>query len=323
MKTSLFIVLTIAAVAAGLVITPLLMRAAPVHDGPDYFALINAKADRPIATYTPIVRASTIDFAPMSETNIQLVTGKAERVRFEIDDGHVTIGRIDTAAPFSMFGDFGSDFRGWTAMTPTAGRSYTVRATPYDSDGKTGADLTTSFMLRGDPCRSDADCNDTQICTADRCDPQSHTCRHDLLHEICGDEARCTGTVESFALVDAGKRRVIRRFGAQPGVIELPKCDSAGVTLQIDTNPSSVGSLLLELDDGPIFVSRLEEAAPYVFFGDCGIWHAWPGGGPELDKIYTLTATPFSREAAQGKKGPAVRTRFKFVEPRDPKLCNA
>ena len=88
----------------------------------------------------------------------------------------------------------------WTGITTQDG-TFSVVSTWDDTAGEgwynskgysMSAFRLAQFEPAGTPCIVDEDCNDTNLCTTDVCDPQTNTCRNDFNSVPCDDGIACT-----------------------------------------------------------------------------------------------------------------------------------
>ena len=116
-------------------------------------------------------------------------------------------------------------------------------------------------------------------------------------------------TVVSYTLVDADSDTDL--FELNDGM-QIKMSDIAGVNLNIraNTNPSVVGSVVLEIT-GPLNNVRIESVAPYALFGD--------NNGDYFNSSfslgnYELNATPYDESGGTGNEGISLAISFSIVD---------
>lgn len=114
--------------------------------------------------------------------------------------------------------------------------------------------------------------------------------------------------VTNFTLVNADTEQDIRVLTNQE-VINLATLPTTNLNIRANTNPGTVGSVVLTLS-GPQNRAVTETDAPYALYGDSkGNYNAWkPATG-----TYTLTATPFTEARGGGTEGAASTLAFSVV----------
>lgn len=109
------------------------------------FTLINAATDKVIRTLS---NGDVIDFSSIgtNQISIRAEAANTTSMRWTLS-GAQALNRIESAAPFALYGNSGDDYHSWT---PAVG-SYTLKAIPYsgpDATGTTGTSLTISFKVQ-------------------------------------------------------------------------------------------------------------------------------------------------------------------------------
>ncbi|UYZ63895.1 right-handed parallel beta-helix repeat-containing protein [Hymenobacter weizhouensis] len=116
-------------------------------------------------------------------------------------------------------------------------------------------------------------------------------------------------TIASLTLLNADTDQPISGLIFVDGtVLNLATLPSRNLSIRVNTNPGTVGSVRFTLDGT---VLRTENAVPYAIAGDSnGNYGAWT---PSLGQ-HTLTVTPYSAANAGGTAGPARTYSFSVVE---------
>lgn len=118
-----------------------------------------------------------------------------------------------------------------------------------------------------------------------------------------------TNSVVSFSLINATTNAVISTL-ANGQQIPLSQIQNTSLNIRANTNPSSVGSVLLSIS-GPISSSITENVAPYALFGDtAGNYN----GRTFTTGSYTVTATPYSGSNRSGTAGTPLTVQFSVVQ---------
>lgn len=124
------------------------------------------------------------------------------------------------------------------------------------------------------------------------------------------------GDRATFTLIDAATDQPVDGYDpmTEGATIDLSEMDSTGLNVVFSTDDANVGSVRFELNG---VTASIENSAPWALAGDTeGDFKSWtPGVGR-----YTLTATPFGRDDAQGDEGSSTTIIFQVVggEPVEP-----
>ncbi|MCL6275683.1 PKD domain-containing protein, partial [Muricauda sp. 2012CJ35-5] len=115
--------------------------------------------------------------------------------------------------------------------------------------------------------------------------------------------------VTGFTMVDSATNNDIYNIfeGLQ---IDISEIESLLVNIRANTNPPTVGSVLLELT-GPLQNTRGESVAPYALYGDVSgnyFGEQFPIGS------YSISGTPFSGSGLSGEQGTTITVNFSIVE---------
>lgn len=114
-------------------------------------------------------------------------------------------------------------------------------------------------------------------------------------------------SVVSFTLVNAETGEDMREL-KEGSVLNLSSFPAKKLSVRANTNPESVGSVLLSLS-GEQTHRQTENLAPYALFGG-NPYNAWvPGAGS-----YTLSATPYSAREGKGAKGTSYTIHFTVTQ---------
>lgn len=123
---------------------------------------------------------------------------------------------------------------------------------------------------------------------------------------IFGVKATINPSVEGFTVVDAAKNEAIGPLG---GVLDLADFPTQALSIRVDTDPETVGSVKLELS-GQQELNRIENFTPYSLVGDNnGNYQPWLAEAG----TYTLIATPYENADAKGKAGVPAKIEFEVV----------
>jgi hypothetical protein len=113
------------------------------------FTLINADTDQPVPGYEVLNNGAVINSAslPTTHLNIRANTNPATvgSVRFGFDGN--PNARIESAAPYALFGDVSGNYNAGTLSTG----GHTLTGTPYtnkSATGTAGTSLTISFTVQ-------------------------------------------------------------------------------------------------------------------------------------------------------------------------------
>ena len=113
-------------------------------------------------------------------------------------------------------------------------------------------------------------------------------------------------SVTGFTIVDAIKNEALEPLG---GILDLANFTTQALSIRIDTDPETVGSVKLELS-GPQAFSRVENAFPYALLSDSnGDYVPWLADAG----TYTLMATPYEKPEAKGKAGVPATIEFEVI----------
>ncbi|MFD1141016.1 putative Ig domain-containing protein [Larkinella insperata] len=115
--------------------------------------------------------------------------------------------------------------------------------------------------------------------------------------------------VVSYSLINATTDQPIRVLteGEQINLATLP---TRNLNIRANTNPSTVGSVVMRLT-GAQTNTRTETGAPYALYGDNnGNYHNWT---PRVGS-YTLTGTAYSGASGQGTAGTPYTLRFTVID---------
>jgi hypothetical protein len=113
--------------------------------------------------------------------------------------------------------------------------------------------------------------------------------------------------VSNFTLINAETDRDIQAI-KNGDVIDLSTLPTSKLNIRANTIPSHVGSVVFHLNN---WLTVRENHAPYAIGGDInGNYRAWslPTGK------HTLTATPYERKDAAGRKGTMHKVQFTVVD---------
>ena len=115
-------------------------------------------------------------------------------------------------------------------------------------------------------------------------------------------------TIASFTLINADTDADIQIIN-NGSTINLDALPTKNLNIRINTSPTSVGSVAMNLS-GKQVKNTIETGAPYALFGDVGgNYHPWiPTAGS-----YTLKATPYSSASGGGTAGTSKTITFTFV----------
>ncbi|RAK00575.1 putative Ig domain-containing protein, partial [Larkinella arboricola] len=116
-------------------------------------------------------------------------------------------------------------------------------------------------------------------------------------------------SVASFSLMNADTDREIEVL-SDGEVLNLATLPTRNLNIRVNTNPTLVGSVKMELT-GRQTKTQTETAAPYALFGDTdGDYRNWtPTTGS-----YTLKATPYTEAGGKGTAGKALTINFTVVD---------
>ncbi len=234
------------------------------------FTLVDARGGAPDPDLGPIVDGGTVDIGPAAgQVNIRADLGNPTGiagVRLELT-GPVSVTRLEHTyhRPLSLFGDDGGggdyDF-GWL---PNG--AYTLKATPYTQEGGRGDEL---------PART-------------------------VSFTVTGGLPVDTPPVWGFTLVDARGGAPDPDLGpiVDGGTVDVGPAEGR-VSIRADlADFKGIGSVRLELT-GRMAVTRVEhtDGLPLSLFADDGGRDY--NAGWLADGAYTLTATPYSGQRAEG-----------------------
>lgn len=122
-----------------------------------------------------------------------------------------------------------------------------------------------------------------------------------------------SGEVVSFTLIDADTDQPIPLYDPIPegAILDLANL-APRLAIRANTNPSPVGSVVLELQ-GPTSRIQTENVPPYSLFSDTfGDLQPW-SPSPPLPGSYALSATPYSGINGSGAGGSRVNIRFQVA----------
>lgn len=208
--------------------------------------------------------------------------GEYRSARFELD------GRpfgVESVLPFVLGGDRDEDYKGWNPATG----SHTLVVTPFtkkDARGTAGPPAVLRFMV-----------TDTRKKIADP-------------------------VVTSFALIDAERDEVVAGHGAVRGDITIDARDlnAAAINFRADTEGFVACVVFVCRGPGGYRRTMVEDYPPFAAFGngstaagmaiDAGDYNYWFETGRPEPGDYTLTATPYTQQDAQGRRGTALTITF-------------
>ncbi|WP_317196481.1 PKD domain-containing protein [Robertkochia flava] len=116
--------------------------------------------------------------------------------------------------------------------------------------------------------------------------------------------------VESFTLINADTDSELLTL-TEGQIVDIGIVGGVGLNIRANTNPSVVGSVILDLQ-GPQSNNRKESVAPYTLFGDSSgdyFSQVLPEGN------YTITATPYSASGGNGDPGTPLTINFSIGQP--------
>ncbi|MGV3561362.1 MAG: hypothetical protein ACO1O2_24600, partial [Larkinella arboricola] len=189
------------------------------------------------------------------------------------------------------FGDTDGNYKNWT---PNTG-SYTLKATPYTEaggKGTAGKALTVNFTVVSSstsPSQTPEPSTPSEPATPPSPSPGQQS-------------------VVSFSLMNADTDKEIKVISTG-AVLNLATLPTRNLNIRVNTNPTLVGSVKMELT-GRQTRTQTETAAPYALFGDTdGNYKNWtPNTGS-----YTLKATPYTEAGGKGTAGKALTINFTVV----------
>ncbi len=123
-----------------------------------------------------------------------------------------------------------------------------------------------------------------------------------------GDATQNQNTITGFTLINADNNSEVGAL-TDGDVIDLRTLGTSYLSFAAQTNPEVVGSVALGLD-GPVFVTRTENVAPYTMFGDIPNLFF---GRTMVPGSYTLTATPYTERFKRGEAGETRQIQFTIV----------
>ncbi len=202
--------------------------------------------------------------------------------RFELD------GRpfgVESVLPFVLGGDRDEDYKGWNPATG----SHTLVVTPFtkkDARGTAGPPAVLRFMV-----------TDTRKKIADP-------------------------VVKSFTLIDAERDEAVEGCEAVRGdiTIDTRDLDAAAINFRADTEGPVACVKFVCRGPGGYRRTVVEDYPPFAAFGngstvggmaiETGDYNYWFTTGRPEPGDYTLTATPYTQEDAQGRRGTALTITF-------------
>ncbi|MGV3558397.1 PKD domain-containing protein, partial [Larkinella arboricola] len=245
------------------------------------FSLMNADTDKEIKVISngEVLNLATL---PTRNLNIRVNTNPTTvgSVKMELT-GKQTKTQTETDAPYALFGDNNGDYKNWT---PSTG-SYSLKATPYTdgaAKGTAGKALTINFTV-------------VSSSTSPSQTPES-------------SPSPDQQSVVSFSLMNADTDKEIKVISTG-AVLNLATLPTRNLNIRVNTNPTTVGSVKMELT-GRQTRTQTETDAPYALFADNnGDYKNWtPSTGS-----YSLKATPYTDGAAKGTAGKALTINFTVV----------
>lgn len=274
----------------------------------------------------PLTNGTVIDLSTIGEFSIRANTcgSTLTSVEFRLNGN---FARYENGAPYAISGD--SPAGSYTAWNPTPG-TYTLTVIPYpemNGNGAAGVSYAVTFSVieQEGGCTGDADCDDGNLCTADKClsgqcidtpidcddDNQctidgcsNGVCTHQTDPD-CGGGACTSPEVASVTLVRAADGSEINTL-TNGMVINLNTIGS--FSLRANACGSPVGSVEFRLNGAMV---QRESYAPYSINGDFtdGRYTPWtPNPGS-----YTLTVIPYSGMNGGGTAGISETINFTVV----------
>lgn len=252
----------------------------PPAGGPSAFTLVDADTDMDLQ---PIADGDSIDVSQYAIAYIDHLN-----LRYEPDTGFSPIGsvvfdfngetafNIEQIVPYALGGDDDGNYHP-VGNSMTLG-THTVVATLYSSyqgTGTQGPSDTLTFTLY--------DSGGTPPAGTD------------------------SGEVVGFTLINADADEAIRPL-MDGDTIDLSALASPNISIQADTDPTEVGSVVFDFDGASRF--RVENVFPYSLGGDIRP-DFWAVEMP--DGTYTLTATPYESFEGSGAMGTPLTITFTVI----------
>lgn len=240
------------------------------------FSLMNAQTDRPVPGYESIVNGAVIprDKLP-SQLSIRVNTSPATVGSVRIGWGGSSNYRVESLAPYALFGGDGADF---LAGSIADGR-HTITATPYSKSGGAG--------VAGTPVK-------VSFTIASRTASAPQTAAQ---------------AVTSFTLINADTDKPVAGHEtiANGAVISRAKLPTSRLSIRVNTSPATVGSVRIGWGGKASY--RTESEAPYALFGGSASDYS---PGTLANGSHTIVATPFTKADAAGTAGKSRTITFKI-----------
>ena len=242
-------------------------------------ALYNATTDRVISGYTNLKAGQVIDLAALPTRNLAIVVvpnRTAGSVKLNLN-GQIN---VENTAPYSVFGDNGTDLNGRTLATG----AYTLKATPYqkiNSGGNAYATSTLNFKI--------VDSKQTTPTP-----PPVTPAGPDV-------------DVTSYSLIDAKTGKVITGYSNITGNQTISLASLPSRSLALRANVEGDATSVKVTANGK---THIENTAPYaVFYDNFGKYYAWTPG----KSTWHISGVAYDQDNAKGTHGNNLSVTLKFV----------
>ena len=310
------------------------------------FTLVDADSDQDIQA---LVNGAVLNLATLPTRNLNIrananpaTTGS---VVFSLA-GAASRSQTENMPPYALFSDVNGDYNPWT---PPVG-NYTLLATPYSGAGGTGtagAALSISFSVLdggGTPgpftlttavFGSGTVTKSPNAATYASGSTVSLTAAPAVGFTFTGWSGDATGTANPLSVTMNDNKSVMATFTASAGgqsvssytlvnadsnadiqtlaagaVLNLATLPTRNLNIRANTNPATVGSVVLALSGAQVR-NQTESVAPYALFSDNGgAYNPWT---PVVGS-YTLTARPYTAASGGGTAGTVLTLAFSVID---------
>jgi len=260
--------------------------------------LIDAETDNVLETLSNGTAVEIQDISSR-ELGIMVLTDPVEGVNVTIKlTGPVSATTTESAVPFSLFGDIGTDVQG--RVLPAG--EYTLEVTTF------GDSETLSFTLASEAGDQGDSGSESEGDTSG--DPADGDTGDDSSDEGGNEDEEGETEVEriEFHLYDGSTKEKLMNIteGA-----EVPLDMANGVYIVVELSNPSVQAVAMELQ-GPLSFKKIDNAAPFSVFGDLrGKFLS----GALIPGLYTITATGFEGSGESAVEAVSFSVNFRVLDP--------